>query len=99
MAPADRRVVSRFARPTWGTPASLAGVLLFALVPKCPLCVAAALAAVGVGAGAASAMAPVVRPLLLVGCALTVAAAAGAWLWRVARRAPARAGGCCTPHH
>ncbi|HVU04952.1 MAG TPA: hypothetical protein VHE30_24545 [Polyangiaceae bacterium] len=63
-------------RPSWlarGTAfGSTAGTfVLAALVPKCPLCVAAMLSAWGVGASVAGTVAPVVRPALLV---LTVAA-------------------------
>ena len=40
---------------------SLAAIVGTALVPKCPLCVAAALSALGMGAAAAHRMAPFVR--------------------------------------
>src|SRR4029077_10206069 len=40
---------------------SLAAIVGTALVPKCPLCVAAALSALGIGATAARQMAPFVR--------------------------------------
>jgi hypothetical protein len=40
---------------------SLAAIVATALVPKCPLCVAAALSALGIGAAAAHRMAPFVR--------------------------------------
>jgi hypothetical protein len=54
--------------------ASLGAVLLAALIPKCPLCVAAALSALGVGAALGGAVAPLIRPIaFLVAVVLTVA--------------------------
>lgn len=71
--------------------------VLAALVPKCPLCVAAALSAWGVGASAASAVAPAVRPVIM---GLTVVMAISFAVFAVRRfRAQARpvavAGSCC----
>jgi hypothetical protein len=40
-------------------------MLLLAILPKCPLCIAAALSACGLSAGIASALAPWLRPLAL----------------------------------
>lgn len=62
-----------------------------ALVPKCPLCVAAMLASLGVGLGAAQTLAPWLRASL-VGLALAAGALA-MWKWwrkRALRRSP-----CC----
>lgn len=42
---------------------TLGSLVLTALLPKCPLCVAAVLSALGVGAAASTAVAPFVRPL------------------------------------
>jgi hypothetical protein len=58
------------------------------LLPKCPLCIAAALALWGVSAGAAWAVAPYLRLLALIAVPLIAAA----WIWR--RRRPRRAT-CC----
>jgi hypothetical protein len=44
---------------------SLGAALGLALLPKCPLCVAAYLASLGVGADLAGRAAPVVRPLVV----------------------------------
>jgi hypothetical protein len=52
---------------------SAGAILLAALVPKCPLCIAAALSAWGLGAAAA--LAPTLRPLLLALAALALAGA------------------------
>ena len=76
---------------------SSAGTLvLAALVPKCPLCVAAALSACGLGASAASAVAPAVRPVAF---ALVAVATITLVLFAVRRiRAHTRvsgAGSCC----
>ncbi len=45
--------------------ASFTSLLAAALVPKCPLCVAALLSALGLGAGSASLLAPWLRPFVL----------------------------------
>jgi len=60
----------------------------FVCLPKCPLCIAAALSLWGVSAGAAWALAPYVRVLAL----LVLPLIAAAWIWR--RRAARRAR-CC----
>jgi hypothetical protein len=76
---------------------SVGTVVLAALIPKCPLCVAAALSAWGVGAAAASAMAPAVRPIAMVLMAvatLTLGLFAVRQLRNHARRT-AVAGSCC----
>lgn len=41
---------------------SVFAVVLATLIPKCPLCVAAALSAIGIGTTLGSAVAPIVRP-------------------------------------
>jgi predicted lysophospholipase L1 biosynthesis ABC-type transport system permease subunit len=43
--------------------ASLGAIVLAALIPKCPLCVAAWLSALGLGASLGALVAPIVRPL------------------------------------
>jgi hypothetical protein len=57
MSPPDR--LRRAARAS----ASLAALVVAVLIPKCPLCVAAALSALGLGATLGSWLAPAVRPL------------------------------------
>lgn len=70
---------------------SVGAALVAALVPKCPLCVAAYLTSFGLGAGASHSAAPFVRPF-----GFTVAGVAALALvlgvWRSRRR---RARGCC----
>jgi hypothetical protein len=61
-------------RPIAGASTSIGALLVAALLPKCPLCIAASLSAIGVGAAAGAALAPIARPLAL-------AAAAGSILW------------------
>lgn len=56
---------------------SVASWLLVALLPKCPLCVAAALSAVGVSASLGALLAPLLRPV-----AWALAAACAVWLVR-----------------
>jgi len=75
---------------------SLGALLAAALVPKCPLCVAAMLAALGLGTASASVLAPVVRPLVF-GFAIVAAAVLARSEWRRlrARRAGAPAPPCC----
>lgn len=51
------------ARRVASASASLGAILLAALIPKCPLCIAAALSAIGVGATLGSSLAPIVRPI------------------------------------
>src|SRR5688500_15815948 len=66
--------------------ASLAALIGAVLVPKCPLCIAAALSALGVGAAVARQTAPLVHHSALVLGALGLIALA--WLsWRWARTA------------
>jgi hypothetical protein len=60
----------------------LPGVLLV-LAPKCPLCIAAYLAAFGLSTGAASAVAPWLRP----GAALLFGIAIAVTVYELARRA------------
>ena len=55
-----------------GRAASLGTIVVAALVPKCPLCVAAMLSALGVGSAAAGAIAPAVRPFVFTLAALAV---------------------------
>jgi hypothetical protein len=81
-----------------GGATSLGTLIAVALLPKCPLCVAAMLSGLGLGAAAAGRFAPLVRPL---GFALVVAALLAVawverrrWLGRRERREPARRG-CC----
>jgi hypothetical protein len=63
MSPANEAVSPpvRRAAAAWG---SVSAVVATALVPKCPLCVAAALSALGVGAASARLLGPYVRALL-----------------------------------
>ncbi len=62
---------------------------LLALVPKCPMCLAAYLAVFGVGAGTAALIAPWLRPVGIV--LLGAAALATAWILFRARRRDSRA--------
>jgi hypothetical protein len=70
----------------------LAGVLLaleaaaFVLLPKCPLCIAAALSLWGVSAGAAWVLAPYVPAVSL----LVLPLLAASWIWRRRRVRRAR---------
>lgn len=67
---------------------SLSAVITAALLPKCPLCVAAALSALGVGTATAHALGPYVRATLpAIAAALVVVAA-----FVISRRRSAR---CC----
>jgi hypothetical protein len=65
--------------------ASIGAIVVAALIPKCPLCVAAALSAIGVGATVGSSLAPIARPI---GFALAAVAlvASGIGEWRRRRR-------------
>lgn len=66
-----RRTLSSFA-------ASLGSALAIALMPKCPLCIAAALSSLGASAALSGVVAPVVRPLVVViGAAAALAFAMG----------------------
>jgi len=77
---------------------SSAGILLAGLVPKCPLCVAAALSAWGVGASTAGALAPAVRPFLLVQAVGVLVLLAAALMRAGARADDAGARRrCCSP--
>jgi hypothetical protein len=70
---------ARSARAAGGA-TSLGTLVVAALVPKCPLCVAALLSSVGVGATVAAQLAPVVRPLgFTLAIAALVAAAVVEW--------------------
>lgn len=71
--------------------ASLGAIVAAALIPKCPLCVAAALSAIGVGASLGAMLAPIVRPL---GFALAVIALAAAARGEWQRRKRLACGGC-----
>ena len=72
---------------------SFGAALLALLVPKCPLCIAAYLAALGLGATAAHSAALFVRPVVftLAGVAL-LALVLGVWRSRHRRTAPS----CCS---
>jgi hypothetical protein len=87
-APVTARARPR-ARAPW---VAVASALLAALVPKCPLCLAAYLSIFGVSVGAASVALRVARPLALAVCALAV----GLVLVRVGRKTTARLP-CCRP--
>lgn len=76
---------------------SAGAILLAGLVPKCPLCVAAALTAWGIGATAAGTVAPIVRPLLLMLAIASVRSAiADARRRRSAAPAALSGPGCCS---
>ena len=83
-----------------GRAASLGTIVAAALVPKCPLCVAAMLSALGVGSAAAGAIAPAVRPVVFTLAALAVALLARLE-WRRLRRArrPAMTVATCCGSH
>jgi hypothetical protein len=70
----------RPSRLSWG--ALLSGLAL-ALLPKCPLCIAAYLTVLGLGTGAAGALAQVLHPLTLFLAAVIL----GLFVMRLARRA------------
>lgn len=73
--------------------ASIGTVAAAVLVPKCPMCVAAALSVVGVGASLGFSVAPFVRPLaFVVALATTVA-----FLWRERDLRRRRACAGCVP--
>jgi len=71
---------SRLLRLPWG---ALVSSLSLVLLPKCPLCLAAYLAALGVGTGAAASLAQVLHPLTALAAALVL----GLFALRLARRA------------
>jgi hypothetical protein len=73
---------------------SLGSTVLLALVPKCPLCVAAVLSSLGLGAAAASFLGPLLRPFAILLVLVAVVALAAGERRRVhARRA---AHSCCS---
>jgi len=81
--------------------ASSAGAVLgLALLPKCPLCVAAYLIGLGASAGAAYSAAPFIRPAAwLLALALLTALAAGLWHRKRAKLAnaiPSAEAACCS---
>ena len=70
---------------------SVMAALGVALVPKCPLCVAAYLASVGVSVSAAAAVAPWLRPIVLalsLRALISLAVADGAYGRAAAEAAP-----------
>jgi hypothetical protein len=75
--------------------AAIATVIAAVLLPKCPVCIAAYLAALGLGAGAAHGAAPFVRPVVFA-VASFAAVALVLGLWRVRR---GRAAERCCGHH
>jgi hypothetical protein len=77
---AHRAPRPRPSRLSWG--ALLSGLAL-ALLPKCPLCIAAYLTVLGLGTGAAAALAHVLHPLTLLLASLVL----GLFVVRLARRA------------
>jgi hypothetical protein len=90
------RTMTRLGRLAMAT-SSLGTIVLAALVPKCPLCVAAALSAFGVGASAASAVAPAMRPVALALVAVATIMLAFFSLTRMRGHTPVAeaAGTCC----
>ena len=73
-----RRTLSSFA-------ASFGSALAIVLMPKCPLCIAAALSSLGASAALSGMVAPVVRPVIMVmGAVAALAFAVGILpaLWR-----------------
>ena len=75
--------------------ALLAEGLLLALVPKCPLCVAAMLSFWGLGAGVAGALAPWLRPVALLSAALCALALAVVLRRRAGAPVETGARACC----
>jgi hypothetical protein len=70
-----------------GAISSLGSAACLALLPKCPMCVAAFLAAAGLGAESASAIAPFVRPFAVATTAMALFVFIGlAWRALVLRR-------------
>jgi hypothetical protein len=75
------------AKPTLAT--SVAAGIGVALLPKCPLCVAALLMSLGMGATGAAILGPIARPgLLALACGALLAGIAYEWRRRRQRRAP-----------
>jgi hypothetical protein len=79
---------------------SVGTIVLAALVPKCPLCVAAALSAWGLGASAASTVAPAVRPVAfaLMAVATTALIVFAVRRMRAEARSTAADRSCCHRH-
>jgi hypothetical protein len=85
-----------------GAVSSVGAVLALALLPKCPLCVAAYLVGLGVSVSAAQSAAPFVRPAAWA-LAIVASLALAAGIWRSRKRpTPSRAeasdqqrGTCC----
>jgi hypothetical protein len=78
-----------------GVVTSVAAGAAALLVPKCPLCVAAMLAALGVGTSAASALAPLVRPIaFLLLASVVVGVAVTTWRRRAEGEAVPRDCAC-----
>lgn len=57
---------------------ALASLLALALLPKCPLCLAALLSAVGLGVAVSAWLAPLAQPLLLAGFVVALVLGASA---------------------
>jgi len=88
MSPRDG--VRRAARAS----ASIGALVAAALLPKCPLCVAAVLSALGIGASVSASVAPALRPLgIAVAVLALVLFARGEWRRRRQQHACARACG------
>jgi hypothetical protein len=80
-ARAGRGTFARFG----GVASGLGGAVCVALLPKCPLCLAALLSAAGLGAGGAYFLAPLLRP-----AALGLLGLSSLWLAWIAGRAVGR---------
>ena len=74
---------------TAGASTAIGALAAGALLPKCPLCIAAALSALGFGTAVGGALAPYVRPAALV-VAVFAAAAFGRAAWRRRKRQACR---------
>jgi hypothetical protein len=66
----SRPTLSRPSRLSWG---AVASGLALALLPKCPLCLAAYLTVLGLGTGAAASLAQVLHPLTALVAVLVLA--------------------------
>ncbi len=75
---------------------SLASTVLLALVPKCPLCVAAVLSSLGLGAAAASFLGPLLRPFAILLVLVAIAALAMGERRRFRARRTAHSNSCCS---
>lgn len=71
----------------------LGSTALLALVPKCPLCVAAVLSSLGLGAAAASFVGPLLRPFAIAFALVAVVALAAGERRRIRARRVAHS--CC----